>query len=85
MHLILAVIVVLALTAAVLLASPTRTCARCKGERVTRHRLTKRLIGCPRCKGTGRHYRRGATLVHRYRWTIRPELRDMRDTRKDDN
>ncbi len=85
MHLILLALVVLALAVAVLLASPVRTCRRCNGERVTRHRITKRLMGCPRCRGTGRHYRRGAILVHRYAWHIRPELRDMRDTRKDDN
>jgi len=74
-HLILAVLAITAVTVLVLLVSPTRRCRRCKGERVTRHRLTKRLMGCPRCKGTGRHYRRGATLVHRFGWTIRPELR----------
>ena len=54
----------------VVLASPTRTCPRCKGKRVTRNRLTKRRIGCPRCQGTGRHYRRGAVLLHRLRWSI---------------
>jgi hypothetical protein len=74
-HLILAGLAIVAIAVLVVLVSPTRQCIRCKGERVTRHRLTKRLMGCPRCKGTGRHYRRGATLVHRFAWTIRPELR----------
>lgn len=64
------------LAVVVVLASPTRKCARCKGERVTRNRLTRRLMGCPRCRGTGRHYRRGAILLHRLRWSITAELRD---------
>ena len=60
-HLILAG---LAITAAAVLVSPTRRCLRGKGQRVTRHRLTNRLMGCPGCRGTGRYYRRGAILVH---------------------
>jgi hypothetical protein len=28
-----------------------------QGRARHRHRLTKRLMGCPRCKGTGRHHR----------------------------
>ncbi len=67
----------LAVCVLVVLASPTRACVRCKGERVTRHRLTNRLMGCPRCKSTGRHYRHGAVLLHRLRWSITAELRDM--------
>lgn len=75
LHLALAVVVVLAVAVIVVLASPTRTCKRCKGKRVSRGRLTGRLTGCPRCRGTGRHYRRGAVLLHRLRWSITAELR----------
>ena len=82
-HLVLGALAAAAVTVLVLLVSPTRKCARCKGERVTRHRITKRLMGCPRCKGTGRHYRRGAILVHRFAWTIRGELRRQADRRED--
>jgi hypothetical protein len=62
---VLLILAIAAVSAVVVLVSPTRCCARCKGERVTRHRWTGKIIGCPRCKGTGRHYRRGAVLVHR--------------------
>jgi hypothetical protein len=72
--LILAAISVLAVWAAVVLISPERRCVRCHGERVTRSRWTSRLMGCPRCGGTGQHYRRGATLLHRLRWSIQAEL-----------
>lgn len=61
---------VLAVYLAVVLASPTRRCSRCRGKRVTRHRLTRKFIKCPRCKGTSRHYRRGATVVHRFTWSL---------------
>ena len=83
LQLILAGIVVLAVAVGVVLASPTRSCVRCKGKRVTRRRVTKRLVGCPRCKGTGRHYRHGAILLHRLRWSITAELRDMADRRRE--
>lgn len=66
-----------------LLASLTRCHVRCKGTRVTRHRLIKRLMGCSRCKGTGRHYRRGASLLHRFAWITRGELRNIADRRRD--
>ena len=82
LHLILAALAVLAFAVLRVLASPTRVCARCHGERVTRNRLTGRRIGCPRCKSTGRHYRRGAILLHRLRWSIRAELRAMADARR---
>jgi hypothetical protein len=87
-HLILAGLAALAVAVALVLVSPTRKCVRCKGERVTRHRLTKRLMGCPRCKGTGRHYRRSAVLLARLRWSITAGLHDMaaeREARKEVN
>ena len=81
-NLLLAALAVLAGWTALVLAAPLRRCARCKGERVTRSRLTSRLIGCPRCKGTGRHYRRGAVLLHRLRWSITAELRAIAAERR---
>jgi hypothetical protein len=82
-HLTLAALAILAGWVAIVLASPTRRCARCKGERVTRNRLTKRLMGCPRCKSTGRHYRRGAVLMHRLKWSVLAELRRMAADRRE--
>ena len=87
-HLILAGLAALAVWVLLVLASPLRKCVRCKGERVTRHRITKRLMGCPRCRGTGQHYRRGAVLVSRLRWSVTAGLRDMaaeRQARKEVN
>jgi hypothetical protein len=87
-HLILAALALLASQVLLVLASPTRRCFRCKGARVTRSRITKRLMGCPRCKGTGRTYRRGAVLLHRLRWSITAELREMaaeRRTRREES
>jgi hypothetical protein len=62
-----------------LLASPTRRCARCKGTRLSRHWLTRRQIRCPRCRGTGRHSRRGAAVVHGFAWRIFGDLLARRD------
>lgn len=85
-HLLLAALAVLAVAALVVLASPVRTCVRCKGERVARKRLTGRLGPCRRCRGTGQHYRRGAVLIHRARWALRKaiadELRERRQARE---
>ncbi len=72
-HLILAVFAVLLLYALLTLARPTRRCRRCKGKRVTRSRITRRLMPCPRCHGTGRHYRRGGTAIHRFLWLVAGE------------
>jgi len=65
------------------LARPTRRCARCKGERVARSWLTGRMGGCKRCRSTGRHYRLGAVLVHRIKWIIVAELRQVAAERRD--
>ena len=81
-HLILAALAVLAVAVLVVLASPVRTCVRCKGERVARHRLTGRLGPCRRCRGTGQHYRRGAVLIHRARWTLRKAIADELQQRR---
>jgi len=82
-HAILLVLVAFIAWALVVLVSPTRRCARCKGERVARNRWTGRMGGCKRCRGTGRHYRRGATAVHRVRWIIARELRELAAERRD--
>jgi hypothetical protein len=71
LELALAALVVLAVATAVVLASPVRTCPRCKGERVARHWPTKRIGTCRRCRGHGETYRRGAVLAHRLLWEIR--------------
>lgn len=72
---ILLILAILVVSVAVVLVSPTRVCARCHGERITRHHFTGSIIGCPRCQATGRHYRRGATFVHRVRLSIAAERR----------
>jgi hypothetical protein len=82
-HLILAALAILFGRLAIVLARPVMRCPRCKGERVTRSRWTGRMGGCPRCHRQGRCYRRGATWVHRVKWIIVAELRDIRDGRRD--
>ena len=47
------------------LASPITRCHRCHGKAIIRTRIRKRIRSCPRCRGSRRQYRRGATLVHR--------------------
>ncbi len=81
MNAVLFVIAVLAVSIAVALVSPTRRCARCNGERVTRHRWTGRIVSCPRCKGSGRHARRGARLVHSAYHALRIALAEQRQHR----
>jgi len=62
--------------------SPTRRCRRCGGKRIVRTRWRQRIITCPKCKATGRHYRLGAVAVHRFISAARAE-RD--DTTKENN
>jgi len=81
-HLILAALAAVTVWLLVVLASPVRRCVRCKGERVARSRLTRRMGSCRRCQGTGRHYRRGAVLVHRARWAIRNAIADELEQRR---
>ena len=61
----------------VAIASPTRTCPRCGGDRIqfTRHWLTRRVRTrpCRRCSGTGRTPRFGGRTIHRVIWLIRQE------------
>jgi len=43
------------------LISPTRRCGCLPGRTRTR---------CRKCRGHGRRYRRGATAVHRFAWSV---------------
>ena len=45
------------------LAVPDKQCRRCGGWGQKAKRRRKRA--CPKCMGTGRHFRLGAPLVHR--------------------
>ena len=47
------------------LVSPITRCHRCRGKAIIRTRIRKRIRSCPRCRGSRRQYRLGATLVHR--------------------
>ena len=72
----LLVLILLALAAGYVLlalATPTRTCPRCRGERVTITRWRHRIRPCRRCSGTGRAPRLLAPLIHRTYWLIRHE------------
>jgi hypothetical protein len=51
---------------------PIRACSRCKGARVISHRA-RGFRSCPRCAGTGRTRRIGATAIHRFYWSARGE------------
>jgi hypothetical protein len=55
------------------LARPTRTCPRCKGERVMITRLRHRIRPCRRCSATGRAPRLLGPLIHRTYWLVRHE------------
>lgn len=60
---LLAVVVVIIVWALACLVSPMCRCPRCGGGCAI---LAGRgMRPCPRCKGTGRAYRRGAHLVHK--------------------
>lgn len=52
------------------LVKPTKRCGKCKGTRMIRKGKGRktRALPCPRCRAHGRHYRRGATTVHRWFW-----------------
>ncbi len=66
----------LAAYAVFLAAAPTRRCRRCGGKRIVRTRWRQRIIACPRCHSTGRHYRLGAVTVHRFINATRAERDD---------
>jgi len=63
------------------LISPHKRCGRCKGTRVARHLLTRRLRRCGRCKGYGKHQRLGARALHRLRWHVTSEIAALRERR----
>jgi hypothetical protein len=79
---VLVVLGVLAVIAAFVLISPTRVCARCHGQRMTKSRWNGRLIPCPRCKAQGVSYRRGAVIVHRAYQALRAAIREARKQRE---
>lgn len=55
------------------LASPTRRCHCLPGKMRAR---------CRKCRGHGRRYRRGATAIHRFAWSVL--LRRLMNNRRDD-
>jgi len=48
---------------------PIRKCSRCQGARVIHH-AARGFRTCPRCSGTGRTRRLGATAMHRFYWSV---------------
>ena len=62
-----------------LLVSPVRKCSWCKNtRRAKKHRYWGRVGGCRKCKVTGKHYRLGATTVHKVRQLIRDDIKERR-------
>lgn len=62
---VLIAIAALVLWGLFVLASPITRCHRCHGKAIIRTRFRKKIRSCPRCRGSRRQYRLGATLVHR--------------------
>ena len=73
-HVLIAIAAVI-LWALFVLASPITRCRRCHGKAIIRTRIRKRIRACPRCRGSRRQYRRGATLVHRLAEPARDALK----------
>ena len=67
----LAVVIVLAVTLAVLYRSPFARCRGCPGKR------------CRRCRGLGRYQRRGSRTVHRLARSVRKEIERTRAGRRE--
>jgi hypothetical protein len=72
LRLVLLAIAALTVYVLIVLAHPTKRCGKCKGRRVIIPAPGKRgrAKPCARCKVTGRHYRFGATAIHRFRWSV---------------
>ena len=72
LRLILVAIAALAVYVLIVLAHPTKRCGKCQGQRVIVPAPGKRgrPKPCKRCKVTGRHYRFGATAIHRFKWSV---------------
>jgi hypothetical protein len=76
LRLVLLAIAALVIYVLIVLASPTKRCGKCHGNRVTMPKPRKngkprgKPKPCQRCKVTGRHYRLGATAIHRTKWSI---------------
>src|ERR1039457_4550814 len=75
LRLVLLALAAFAVYVLIVLAHPTKKCGRCHGNRVILPKPGKRgkrgrAKPCTRCKVTGRHYRFGATAIHRFRWSV---------------
>jgi hypothetical protein len=68
---LLAVLIVAAVTIAVLYQSPFAACRSCPGR------------SCRRCRGLGRYQRRGSRTVHRMARDIRKEIERSRAEHRD--
>jgi DnaJ-class molecular chaperone len=68
-HLVLAVLAVIALRVGFLYLAPFGRCPKCKGRGNIRRR--RRRPVCPRCKGKRRIQRPGSRTVHRLAFRIR--------------
>jgi hypothetical protein len=68
-HYVIGGFVLLVIYVLIVTVSPIGGCGKCGGTRVVERRAgvarRKSVRPCPRCKATGRAYRRGAVLVHR--------------------
>lgn len=62
------------------LAVPDRACRRCGGWGNKPRRRRNRA--CPKCMGTGRHFRLGAPLVYRGKSLVIRHLRERRASRE---
>ena len=74
------ILIVLAFAAgyvAFTLVKPEKNCGKCNGwgQRTGR----RRRKACPRCRGTGKHFRLGAPLVHRGKSLVIRYARERRE------
>jgi hypothetical protein len=70
---LLVVVIVLAVTLAVLYRSPFAACHGCPGR------------SCRRCRGLGRYQRQGSRTVHHMARSVRKEIERTRAERRDDH
>lgn len=77
MGVIVLAVLLAAAYAALVLASPTQKCPRCKGKRIDR--TGGRIRACRACYVTGRTYRPGARMIHGLKWLIVRYLRERRE------
>jgi hypothetical protein len=66
------------------LARPVGRCPACRGKRVVRR--GRRMVRCRRCKGGGKSYRPGATVIHRFWLALAKEQeRELPAAEKEDS